>query len=63
MVPFGRSLGFEGGPQIASLDIEADRMRKNGVLDRVLKETTTTTEFTIDFRCQNEMPEIVEVMF
>jgi hypothetical protein len=37
-VPFGRPLDFEGGPKIAFLDIEANKMRKNGVLDRGLKK-------------------------
>ena len=49
----------EGGPQIAFLDTEANKMRKNRVLDRVLKKH----EFTIDFRCQNERPEVVTVVF
>ena len=37
-MPFARRLDFEGVPQIAFLDIEANKMRKNGVLDRVMKK-------------------------
>ena len=37
-MPFGRPPDFEGGPQIVFLDIEANKMRKNGVLDCVLKK-------------------------
>ena len=35
---FCTPLDFEGGPKIASVDIEADKIRKNGVLDRVLQQ-------------------------
>ena len=55
-MPFGRPLDLEGGPQIAFFDIEANRMIKNG--DRFLKKH----EFTMDFRCQNERPEMVQIM-
>ena len=58
LVPFGRPLNFEGSPQIACLDIEENKTRKNGVLDRVLKKH----EFAMDFRCQNERPEVVNVV-
>lgn len=37
-MPFWRPLSFEGGPQFC-LDIEANKMRKNGILGRVLKKT------------------------
>ena len=54
-----RPFDFEGGPQIQLFDIEANRMRKNGFLDRVLRKH----EFSIDVRCQNEMSEMVKVVF
>ena len=41
-------LDFEGNPNIAFVDIVANKMEKNWVLDRALKRH----EFTMDFRCQ-----------
>ena len=37
-MPFACPLDFEGGPKTAFWDIEANKMRKDGVPDRVLKK-------------------------
>ena len=56
---FGRPLDFEGGPQIAVLDIEENKMRKNGVLDRVLKKH----EFQWIFDAQIQRPDLIKNEF
>ena len=38
LVQFGLPLDFEGGPQISFMGIEANKIRKNAVIDRVLKK-------------------------
>ena len=43
-MPFCTPLDFEGGPQIVFLDIEANKMKKKGVLDRVLKQKQKQTK-------------------
>jgi hypothetical protein len=55
-MPFFTPLDFEGGPQIEPFGIEANKIRKNGVLDRVTKKH----EFQW---IQNERPEVANVMF
>ena len=57
--PFWPQLDFEGGPQIEVFGIDSYKMMKNGVQECVLKKH----EFSIDFRCQNERPEVVKVVF
>ena len=59
LVPFGRPLDFEGGPQIAFLDIEANKMRNNGVLDRVLQKH----EFQRTFDAKIQRPDLVKNEF
>ena len=56
---FGRPLDFEGGPQIAFLDIGANKIRKNGVLDRVFKKH----EFQWTFDAKIERPDFVKNEF
>ena len=59
MVPFGRPLDFERGPQIAFLDIEVNKMRNSGVLDRVL----LTHEFQWIFDVKVQGPDQVKNEF
>ena len=56
---FCTPLDFEGGPKITCLDIEANTMIKNGVLDRVLK----LHQFSMGSQYQNEVPEMVKQVF
>ena len=58
-VPFARQLHFEGGPQIVFLEIEANKMRRNGVLDRVLKKH----EFQWIFDAKVQGPDLVKNEF
>ena len=56
---FCTPLDLEGGPQISFLDTEANKMCKNGVLDRVLKKH----EFQWIFGAKIQGPDLVKNEF